>query len=126
MRWHLFIEEYSPDLQYIKGKNNIVADALSRLDILFAPIDEAHVTDELRSYLYAYGADEKQDDKFPLRYHDIKEAQDKDKDLMKVLKKSLENKSNKYHLRSFHGGGKTLELICYKTKLSYLNLYKTE
>ena len=31
MRWRLFIEEYSPDLQYIKGENNVVADALSCL-----------------------------------------------------------------------------------------------
>src|SRR5687767_12904298 len=31
MRWRLYIEEYSPDLQYIKGKNNDMADALSRL-----------------------------------------------------------------------------------------------
>jgi hypothetical protein len=31
MRWRLFIEEYSPDLQYIKGENNVVADALSHL-----------------------------------------------------------------------------------------------
>jgi RNase H-like domain found in reverse transcriptase len=31
MRWRHFIEEYSPDLQYIKGENNVVADALSRL-----------------------------------------------------------------------------------------------
>ena len=44
MRWRLFIEEYSPDIRYIKGENNIVADALSRLGILFAPIEEAHVT----------------------------------------------------------------------------------
>ena len=29
MRWRLYIEEYSPDLRYIKGENNIVADALS-------------------------------------------------------------------------------------------------
>src|SRR5688500_7684988 len=32
MRWRLYIEEYFPDLQYIKGENNIVADALSRLN----------------------------------------------------------------------------------------------
>jgi len=31
MRWRLFIEEYSPDLRYIKGEDNVVADALSRL-----------------------------------------------------------------------------------------------
>ena len=31
MRWRLFIEEYSPNLRYIKGSHNVVADALSRL-----------------------------------------------------------------------------------------------
>jgi hypothetical protein len=31
MRWQLFIEEYSPDLQYIKDLHNVVADALSWL-----------------------------------------------------------------------------------------------
>ena len=118
MRWCLFIEEYSPDLQYIKGKNNIVADALSQLDILFAPIDKAHVTDKLHSYLYAYGANEKQDDKFPLWYHDIKEAQDKDKDLMKVLKKSLENKSGKYH---FKGVG----MLCHTLTITIASHNKT-
>jgi hypothetical protein len=29
MRWRLYIEEYSPDLQYIKGTHNVVTDALS-------------------------------------------------------------------------------------------------
>src|SRR5688500_8606044 len=33
MQWRLYIEEYSLDLQYIKGENNVVADALSRLDM---------------------------------------------------------------------------------------------
>jgi RNase H-like domain found in reverse transcriptase len=31
MRWRLFIEECSPDLQYIKGENNDIANALSCL-----------------------------------------------------------------------------------------------
>jgi hypothetical protein len=31
--WRLYIEEYSPGLQYIKGTHNVVADALSRLEI---------------------------------------------------------------------------------------------
>ena len=34
MRWRLILEEYGPELRYIKGENNIVADALSRLNIL--------------------------------------------------------------------------------------------
>ena len=39
MRWRLFMEEYSPDLTYIEGTKNIVADALSRLDISDTPPD---------------------------------------------------------------------------------------
>ena len=33
MRWRLILEEYGPELRYIKGEKNIVADALSRLDL---------------------------------------------------------------------------------------------
>ena len=31
MRWRLLIEEYGPELHYLPGKSNIVADWLSRL-----------------------------------------------------------------------------------------------
>ena len=48
MRWRLYIEEYSPDLQYIKGENNVMADALSRLDCEEkTPQMEAFITDEM-------------------------------------------------------------------------------
>ena len=33
MRWRLLIKEYGPELCYIKGKDNIVADVLSRYDM---------------------------------------------------------------------------------------------
>ncbi len=39
MRWRLIIEEFGPKLTYIKGENNIVADALSRLDLEETEID---------------------------------------------------------------------------------------
>ena len=29
MRWRLILEEYGPILEYIKGENNVVADALN-------------------------------------------------------------------------------------------------
>ena len=47
MRWCLFIEEYSPNLTYIKGEDNIVADALSRLEIANKLMPKAHFTEEL-------------------------------------------------------------------------------
>ena len=34
IRWRLILEEYNPELIYIQGSKNIVADALSRLDIV--------------------------------------------------------------------------------------------
>jgi hypothetical protein len=33
MRWRLVLEEFGPDLQHIKGERNVVADALSLLEI---------------------------------------------------------------------------------------------
>jgi hypothetical protein len=33
MRWHLIIEEFGPKFTYIKGVNNMVADALSRMQM---------------------------------------------------------------------------------------------
>ena len=33
MRWRLILEEYGPELRYIQGEKNIVADALSSTDM---------------------------------------------------------------------------------------------
>ena len=32
MRWRLILEEFGPELKYIKGENNVVSNALSRLE----------------------------------------------------------------------------------------------
>ena len=34
MRWQLNLEEFSPELIYIKGSKNVVPDALSRLIVI--------------------------------------------------------------------------------------------
>jgi hypothetical protein len=33
MRWRLLVEEFGPEFKYIQGKHNLIADALSRLEI---------------------------------------------------------------------------------------------
>ena len=33
MRWRLILKEFGPELKYIKGENNVVADALSRIEM---------------------------------------------------------------------------------------------
>ena len=35
-RWRLLIEEYGPTFVHIKGEHNVIADALSRLDVNFS------------------------------------------------------------------------------------------
>ena len=41
MRWRLILEEFGPDIQHIKGEDNVVADAISRL-----PMSETKAIEE--------------------------------------------------------------------------------
>ena len=48
-RWRLLIEEFAPDIKYVKGTNNVVADALSLLDYEdnnSETLEEAHFLNE--------------------------------------------------------------------------------
>ena len=65
LRWRLFVEEYSPDIRYIKGDLNVPADALSRLEIGNTPMEEAHFTEEIRSEYYAQEVDDLPEDAYP-------------------------------------------------------------
>ena len=33
LRWRLILEEYAPDIAYIKGENNIIADGMSKIPL---------------------------------------------------------------------------------------------
>jgi hypothetical protein len=72
MRWRLYIEEYSPDLQYIKGTHNVVADELSGLEIEETPFED---TQELFLGLMECFAKKADTDEFhPLNYQQLKNA----------------------------------------------------
>ena len=65
MRWRLILEEYGPELKYIKGEKNIVADALSRLEI----DDEVPITNVAECF--GYDDDDLPNNAFPLRHAEI-------------------------------------------------------
>ena len=101
MQWRLYIEEYSPDLQYIKGEKNVVADALSRLDMDEKPsLNEALITEEMCSDWYCYAKEEQTFDSHPLSFQHLEKSQNADKSLKKFL--LMEN--SPYQKHSFHGG----------------------
>jgi hypothetical protein len=113
MQWRLFIEEYSPDLRYIKGELNVPADALSRLEIENPIMAEAHFTEALRSEYYALGDEDLPETAYPLYYALLGKEQSKDTKLLTEVKKP----NSPYLIQSFTGGGKTRDLICFKNKI---------
>ena len=52
MRWRLVLEEFGPTLDYIKGEENTVADALSRLEIEEQDMDEIQMAETFGTEIY--------------------------------------------------------------------------
>ena len=69
MRWRLILEEFGPELKYIKRENNVVADALSRLENI--PNQEILNISEL----YGYDDADLPESTYPIFYHNIAKAQ---------------------------------------------------
>ena len=79
MRWRLIVEECVPELKYIKGENNVVADALSRLEMS----DNQEI---LNIYeLYGYNDADLPDSAYLIRYHNDSKAQETDAKLNQNL-----------------------------------------
>lgn len=104
MRWRLIIEEYGPELIYIKGTQNIIADALSRLDK-----SQLEVSDKTLSDLFATTPTLLE---FPFTYKNIHKEQQKDRSLLQVA-----SSDSTYSVKQFHGGGKTRHLIVRQDKI---------
>ena len=75
----LILEEIGPELKYIKGENNVVADALSPLENI--PNQEILNSSEI----YGYDDEDLLDSAYPIRYHDITKAQETDAKLQQQL-----------------------------------------
>jgi len=113
MRWRLIIEEFGPELRYIKGEHNVIADALSRLGIKDTDTTNDKPED-LQWLAECYGSDTKDipSEFFPLRFKDIQREQLKDEDLTAKLREN-----DKYKTHSYRGGGKTRTLIVKDDKI---------
>jgi len=85
LRWRLVLEEFSPELVYIKGENNVIADALSRLDKVDSKKEKKPKLEKLAE-LYALDDEDLPADAFPITYSNILKNQQKDKDLLKRFK----------------------------------------
>ena len=72
MSWRLILEEFGPELKYIKGENNVVSDAFYRLEMS----DNQDILNI--SELYGYDDADFSDSAYPIRYHDIAKAQKTD------------------------------------------------
>ena len=107
IRWRLLLEEFGPEYRHIKGKDNVVGDALSRLDSDFKDIPDkdgniaGHVSAHAICCLTRNEAYSKQqvkkgathvsketidDERFPLLPRLIQKAQQTDKELKRAMK----------------------------------------
>lgn len=80
LRWRLLIEEFGPEIQYIKGEKNVIADALSRFNIK-EDDDAPTATAEANAHLFSMS---KSEYLFPLLPAVIKESQKTDKELQRL------------------------------------------
>ena len=100
MRCRLILEEFGPELKYIIGENNVVADALSCLEI--------SDNQEILNISELYGYDDKYlpDSAYSICYHNISKAQKIDAKLQQKLVSHRD-----YTLDTFRGGDKDHRII---------------
>ena len=51
-RWSIILSEYDYDLEHISGKDNVIADCLSRLPAPLSPVHEQYVVNAVSSYAF--------------------------------------------------------------------------
>jgi transposase InsO family protein len=125
IRWRLLLEEYGPEYVHVKGTDNIVADALSRMDANFNPDLKATIKDH-SAYICAHTMarlirdesceipnpndpeamastflleSEIEEEKFPMNPALIQKEQEQDEKLQQDIQKNVE----KYRKRKLEG-----------------------
>ena len=102
MRRRFLIEEYGPELHYLTGKSNIVADYLSRLP--YNKIDGSHKSCTI---------DKSDITEYPLSYKLLMKYQQKDENLLNKLKTE-----NVYVTKEYITADKVCTLITKDNKVS--------
>ena len=106
-RWRLLLEEYGPTYVHVAGENNVVADALSRMDADFE--QEMPSADNVVEMSNALSKEK--DEVFPMSPQLIAKYQRKDKTLIKALTKDLDK--SKYLMLTVEGA----ELVSHEGKI---------
>ena len=99
IRWRMMLEEFGPKIEHVAGTTNVVADALSRLEITHKDADDTATEDEKPQLTYV-SVHEVESEAFPMNPHLIKKEQQKDKDIQRKYK---ENKSSQFAVKSVEG-----------------------
>ena len=113
MRWCLILKEFGPELKYIKGENNVVSEALYRLEM----IDNQEILNI--SELYDYDDNNLPESAYPICYQNIAKAQETDANLHQMV---VSHKD--CTLDTFRGGDKDHRLIFRKKQYAYLRHYR--
>ena len=108
MQWRLILEEYSPAMIYIKDSKTIVADALSRLDIVGTPNP---VKNNISAVNERYGLED-EDSSHLINHKTSNQNQQKDKELIKIAKNNKD-----YSIQNFYGINKKYSLIYRNSKI---------
>jgi hypothetical protein len=109
MRWRLILEEYGPELRYIKGEQNIVADALSRLDLDDSiPLPSVHKANAMAECFNNDGL-EFPSEQYPLHMSTISHYQKQDTALQRLAKDNP-----LYSKKNFKSSDKSYDVLVFK------------
>ncbi len=109
MHWWLILEEYGPEHIYIPGLQNVVADALSCLEL----IQTSH-KEPLGLFADQFNFSEQtlDPDVFPVSFPTLEHFQRSDANLSAQVQQSPT-----YYIKTFHGGDQSHDLVCHNDKI---------